>query len=72
VRKLLIQSAWRAIQCCDAMRHRFEQITQGEENRRKIAVTAIAHKLARIVQAMLKNGQTYDPGQITGTGALPT
>ena len=70
VRKLLIQSAWRAIQCCAAMRQRFEQIAQGEKDRRKIAVTAIAHKLARIIQAMLKNGRTYDPGQITGAGPL--
>jgi transposase len=71
VRKLLIQSAWRAVQCCDPLRQRFEQIAQGDKQRRKIAVTAIAHKLARMMQAMLKSGQAYDPGQMRGAGALP-
>lgn len=71
VRKLLIQSAWRAVQCCRGMRQRFEQIAQGQKDRRKIAVTAIAHKLARIMQAMLKTGQLYDPGYLATQTSAP-
>lgn len=61
VRRLLVQAAWRAVATCPALRAGFERIAQGRRDRRQIAITATAHKLARIMLAMLKTGECYRP-----------
>ena len=37
----------------------FERVTHGEPGRRKIALVAAAHKLARAMAAMLRTGEAW-------------
>lgn len=64
LRKMLAESAWRCVDRCPAMRQRFEHIVAGKRERRKIALIAIAHKLARIMLAMLRSGEVWSPDRI--------
>lgn len=59
VRKLLTEASWRAVKSCPHLRSCFERITQGKPDRRKTALVATAHKLCRIMLAMLKSGECY-------------
>jgi len=60
LRRLLVEAAWRAIDKDAALRQEFDRITGGKRDRRKIAVVAIGHKLARIMLAMLRTGSLYE------------
>jgi transposase len=59
-RKMLVEAAWRAIDKSDELRGCFEHLTHGKKERRKIAIVAIAHKLVRIMLAMLKSGESWN------------
>jgi transposase len=59
VRKLLCESAWQAVRRSPALRAYFEQVTRGDAGRRKLALVATAHKLARIMAAMLRSGEAW-------------
>jgi transposase len=59
VRKLLCESAWQTIRRSPAMRSYFERVTRGDAGRRKIALVATAHKLARVMAAMLRSGEAW-------------
>ena len=59
VRKLLVEAAWQVMRRCPAVRERFERIAGGKKDRRKIALIAVAHYLARCMLAMLKSGETW-------------
>jgi transposase len=59
VRKLLVESAWQAVRRCPAIRARFERIEGRDRDRRKIAIVAIAHYLARVMLAMLRTGEAW-------------
>jgi transposase len=61
LRQLLVEAAWRSVRHDPSLGRMFETITAGRKDRRKIAVVAVAHKLARIMLVMLKTGCTYDP-----------
>ena len=61
LRRLLVEAAWRAIAKDAHLRQRFDQITAGKKERRRIAIIAVAHKLTRIMLAMLQSGCTYTP-----------
>lgn len=63
-RKLLIEASWRCVDKCEPMREMFERIAGGKKDRRKIALVAVAHKLVRIMLAMLKSGETWDPTRL--------
>ena len=63
LRRLLVEAAWRAIDHDAALRRTFDRITAGKPERRKIALVAVAHKLTRIMLAMLKSGCVYEPGR---------
>lgn len=63
LRRLLVEAAWRAIDHDAALRQTFDRITAGKPERRKIALVAVAHKLTRIMLAMLKTGCAYEPGR---------
>lgn len=60
LRKLLAEAAWRAADKDAAMRELFERVTQGNSDRRKVALIAVAHKLSRVMLAMMKSGACYE------------
>jgi hypothetical protein len=59
VRKLLTESAWQAVRHSPRIRGWFERIAGDADDRRKIAVVAVARKLAVVMGAMLKSGETW-------------
>lgn len=59
VRKLLVQSAWQAVRRDPSMKAWYERIVGGNRDRRKIAIVAVAHRLARVMLAMLQSGECY-------------
>ena len=59
VRKLLCEAAWQGIRRSPALKSFFERVTGGEADRRKIALVATAHHLARAMAAMLRSGETW-------------
>ena len=59
VRKLLCEAAWQGIRRSPALKEFFERVTRGEADRRKIALVATAHHLARVMAAMLRTGETW-------------
>ena len=56
VRGLLVESAWRAIQSSEALRMFYERVRAGQSSRRKIAIVAVARKMAVIMRSMLLAG----------------
>jgi transposase len=59
VRKLLCEAAWQGIRRSPALREFFERVTRGDADRRKIALVATAHHLARVMAAMLRTGEAW-------------
>lgn len=59
VRKLLCESAWQTIRRSPALKAYFEQVRRGDAGRKKIALVATAHKLARTMAAMLRGGEAW-------------
>lgn len=60
VRGLLVEAAWRGTLCSPSLRAFFERITGHDKDRRKIALIATAHHLARVMLAMLKTGTPWE------------
>jgi transposase len=59
VRKFLCEAAWQGIRRSPALKAYFERITHDDPDRRKIALVATAHHLARVMGAMLKTGEVW-------------
>lgn len=59
VRMLLCEAAWQAVRRSPSMKRFFERVVHDEPGRKKIALVAAAHKLARAMAAMLRTGQTW-------------
>lgn len=59
VRMLLCEAAWQAVRRSASMKDFFERVTHGEPGRKKIALVATAHKLARAMAAMLRTGEAW-------------
>lgn len=59
VRKLLCEAAWSCVRYNPKLRSFFEQVTGGDPDRRKIALVATAHRLCRIMAAMLRSGECW-------------
>ncbi|MCG8404350.1 MAG: IS110 family transposase [Phycisphaerales bacterium] len=59
VRKLLVEATWQGIRRSTILRRYFERIQRGERDRRKIALVATAHHLARVMLAMLTTGEIW-------------
>jgi len=59
VRKMLVEASWQAVRHSPTVKARFERIVNGQPGRRKIALVAVAHYLARTMLAMLKSGETW-------------
>jgi len=59
VRMLLCEAAWQAVRRSPSMKLYFERVTHGEPGRKKVALVAAAHKLARSMAAMLRTGEAW-------------
>jgi transposase len=62
VRHLLVEAAWQVVRRCPEMRAYFERVQRGDKDRRKIALVATAHRLARAMLAMLQTGEAWRYG----------
>jgi transposase len=63
LRKLLVEASWRCVAQDPAMEAFFRRVTGGKPERRKVALIAVAHKLARVMLAMLQSGEVYRGGE---------
>lgn len=59
VRQLLVEAVWRAIRLSPTVKAHFEGIQRNDPQRKKIAIVATAHYLARAMWAMLKHGTLW-------------
>lgn len=59
LRKLLVEAAWQGIRRSPTLRAFFQRVQKGDRDRRKIALVATAHSLARCLLAMLKTGEAW-------------
>ena len=59
VRRMLCEAAWQAIRRSPTTQRYFERIQQGNPDRKKIALVATAHYLARVMLSMLRTGEAW-------------
>ena len=59
VRQLLAEAAWQARRRSPTVRAYFERVQRGDPQRKKIALVATAHYLARVMWSMLKHGTVW-------------
>ena len=59
VRGLLVEAAWQAKRCSPKACAFFERVRRGDPERKKIAIVATAHWLARVMLSMLKSGESW-------------
>jgi transposase len=59
VRKLLCEAAWSCVRFNPALRSFFQQVMGEDKDRKKIALVATAHRLCRIMAAMLRTGEVW-------------
>jgi transposase len=59
VRKLLCEAAWQAIRRSPTIRAFHERLVGTDRDRRKLALVATAHKLVRVMAAMLRSGEVW-------------
>jgi transposase len=59
VRKLVVEAAWQMIRKSPRMKAFFERVMGGQKQRKKVALVAVAHKLLRIMLAMLKHREEW-------------
>ena len=76
VRKLLVEASWRALTLSPSVRAFFERVKGGKKDRTGKALVAVAHRLVKVMLAMLKSGQPWreeDPAgkeELTGKEEL--
>jgi transposase len=63
VRKVLCESAWQAVRHSPTIKAWFDRITGGDDERRKIAIVAVARKLSVVMGAMMRSGETWRESQ---------
>ena len=59
MRHLLTEAAWRGIKLSARIGQYFERIKQDNPERKKIALVATAHYLARVMHAMLRDNRPW-------------
>jgi transposase len=74
LRKLLCEAAWQHVRRDPAGKTFFARVMHDDPDRRKIALVAAAHRLSRVMLAMLKSGEAYRvaplaPGKTAGIPA---
>ncbi len=60
VRHLLTEAVWQAVRRSPTVRAYYERIHGGDADRRKIAIVAAAHYLARVMWSMLKHNRVWE------------
>ena len=60
MRQLIIEAAWTAVRRCPAFKRFFERVVGGKPERKKIAIVATAHRMIRVMGAMMRSGTAYD------------
>ena len=65
VRWLLVEAAWRVIRVNGALKLFYQRVRGDDRRRTKIAVVAVARKLATIMAAMLRDGTCWELGHGT-------
>jgi transposase len=60
MRKLITEATWTAIKRCPVFKAFFERVMGGRSDCKKIALIAAAHRLIRVMGAMLRSGEVYD------------
>lgn len=68
-RQLLIEAAWQALRRSPTVRAFYERIRRGDPGRKKIAIVATAHYLARVMWAMLQHGTLWREREETSSAA---
>jgi len=58
VRKLLVEAAWSSARWCKEAQQYRDRLMHEDPGRKKIAMVALAHKLLRMMLAMLRTGET--------------
>ena len=69
VRKLLCEAAWTAVRHSPTVKSFFERVSHEDPDRKKIAVVATAHYLARVALSMLRTGECWRERVHTATTA---
>jgi transposase len=59
VRRLLTEAAWQGVRRSAEIRAYFERVQRSDPGRKKIALVATAHYLARVMLAMLQTGECW-------------
>ena len=59
VRRLLAEAAWQGYRRSEHIRTYMHRIQRGDPDRKKIALVATAHYLARVMLAMLRTGECW-------------
>jgi transposase len=59
MRKLLIEAAWQGVRRSPTIRAFFERIKRDDPDRKKIALVATGHWLARVMASMLRSGECW-------------
>jgi transposase len=59
VRWMLTEAAWQGVRRCPVIRTFYERVRRDDPERRKIALTATAHYLLRVMMAMLRTGEVW-------------
>ena len=59
VRKLLCEASWQGVRRSPALRAYFQRVMRDDPDRKKIALVATAHHLARVMGAMLRTGEMW-------------
>jgi transposase len=59
VRRMLTEAAWQAIRHSPELAAYYAQVCRDDPKRRKIALVALGHRMARIMLSMLKTGETW-------------
>jgi transposase len=61
VRRLLNQAAWQAIRHSPQIRAWYDRVRRDDPERRKTALVATMHYLVRVMVAMLRSGEAWNP-----------
>lgn len=69
IRKLLCEVTWRSIRLSPEIMAFFEKVKKNDKERKKIALVATAHYLARVVLALLKNNKAWAPKAVQAQAA---
>jgi transposase len=60
MRKLITEATWTAVKKCPAFKRFFERVMADKPDRKKIAIVATAHRMIRVMGAMMRTGTAYD------------